>query len=303
LLDIFLAYLFLAGGIVCNKYILVSISAQFFVALRMLISGSILLFYHWHQTERLTYEKVKNDRIKLLFIALCTTLVPALLKAWSLKHMLASKQSLLGSIDPFITALMVYVMFNEKMTIFNIVGMAIGFLGTIVVILSKTSPEMGYEWLWHISYPEIAIIAAVIISRYGWILVQTLLRNNHYTPIQINTLMQLSAGAMALGCAAVTNQLQVYDIASYPVFIAASLFTIFGGNIIGYTLYAQSLKHHSATLVSLAGFSIPLLVTFFAYIFLGEAVTPSIILGGFLIFLGLLVFYTGNNFSKLFRNS
>jgi drug/metabolite transporter (DMT)-like permease len=269
----------------------------------MLISGSILLFYHWHQTERLTYEKVKNDRIKLLFIALCTTLVPALLKAWSLKHMLASKQSLLGSIDPFITALMVYVMFNEKMTIFNIVGMAIGFLGTIVVILSKTSPEMGYEWLWHISYPEIAIIAAVIISRYGWILVQTLLRNNHYTPIQINTLMQLSAGAMALGCAAVTNQLQVYDIASYPVFIAASLFTIFGGNIIGYTLYAQSLKHHSATLVSLAGFSIPLLVTFFAYIFLGEAVTPSIILGGFIIFLGLLVFYTGNNFSKLFRNS
>lgn len=302
MLDIFLAYLFLAAGIVCNKYILSSISAEFFVALRMLISGSVLMVYHWHQTERLTYDRVKNDRVLLLIIAACTTLVPALLKAWSLKHMLASKQSLLGSIDPFITALMVYCMFNEKITITKTLGMVMGLIGTFVVILSKSSPEIGYEWLWRISYPELAILSAVILSRYGWILVQALLRKGHYTPIQINTLMQLSAGVMALAGAALNGQLKVYDIVSYPYFFAAFLFTIIGGNIVGYTLYAQSLKHHSATLVSLAGFSIPLLVTFFAYIFLGEPISWPIILGGGLIFLGLLVFYIDQFGVKFFKN-
>lgn len=303
MLDIVLAYLFLAGGIVSNKYILASISAEFFVALRMLISGLFLMLFNWHQTERLTYERVKNDRLKLLFIAGCTTLVPALLKAWSLKHMLASKQSLLGSIDPFITAIMVYFMLSEKISWHKLLGMFIGFLGAIIIIFSKSSPEIGYEWLWRISYPELAIISAVIISRYGWILVQALLRNKHYTPIQINALVQVIAGVLAMGLAAYNNELKIYDIVSYPSFIAAFVFTILGGNIIGYTLYAQSLKHHSATLVSLTGFLIPLLVAIFAYLFLGEHVTGALVIGGITIFIGLLVFYRGQKVLKVSKNS
>jgi len=303
LFDILLAYLFLAAGIVSNKYILASISAEFFVALRMLISGSLLMLYNWHQTEKLSYAQVKKDRIKLIAIAACTTFVPALLKAWSLKHMLASKQSLLGSIDPFVTALMVYVLFSEKISRTKTVGMAIGFMGVVLVILSKSSDEIGYEWLWRISYPEIAILSAVIISRYGWILVQTLLRNKEYTPTQINGLVQVIAGSLALCLATYNNQLKIYDISSYYHFIGAFIFTVIWGNIIGYTLYAYSLKHHSATLVSLAGFSIPLLVAAFAYILLGEQVTWPLVIGGLIIFIGLSIFYIGEKMPKFFKNS
>ncbi len=300
--DILLAYLFLAAGIVSNKYILASISAEFFVALRMLVSGTLLMLYNWHQTERLSYSQLKRDRLKLLAIAACTTFVPALLKAWSLKHMLASKQSLLGSIDPFVTALMVYILFSEKISSTKALGMVVGFMGVLLVILSKSSDEIGYEWLWQISYPEIAIIMAVIISRYGWILVQVLLRNNEYTPTQINGLVQVVAGSLALCLATYNDQLKIYDITSYGHFVGAFLFTIIGGNIIGYTLYAYSLKHHSATLVSLTGFSIPLLVGFFAYVFLGEQVTWPLIFGGLLIFIGLAIFYIGEKLPRLFKN-
>jgi drug/metabolite transporter (DMT)-like permease len=301
--DILVAYLFLAAGIVSNKYILASISAEFFVGLRMLISGSLLMLFNWHQTERLSYNQVKKDHIKLVAIAACTTFIPALLKAWSLKHMLATKQTLLGSIDPFITALMVYILFSEKITRTKAVGMLIGFIGALLVIFSKSSAEAGYEWLWRISYPEIAIITAVIMSRYGWILVQTLLRNNQYTPIQINGLVQVIAGALALCLATYNNQLIIYNIASYPHFLGAFIFTVIGGNVIGYTLYAYSLKNHSATLVSLAGFSIPLLVAVFDYLFLGEQVTWPLIIGGLVIFIGLTIFYIGEKLPKFYKNS
>ncbi|CAM6002344.1 unnamed protein product [Sphagnum balticum] len=303
MVDIVLAYVFLAGGIVSNKYILASMSAELFVALRMLISGLLLMLYNSHQTESLTYQRVKNDRLGLLAIAGCTTLVPALLKAWSLKRMLASKQSLLGSIDPFVTALMVYYLFNEKISRSKVLGMVVGFIGVMVVILSKSTDEFGYEFFWRISYPELAIVAAVIISRYGWILVQVLLRNNHYTPIQINALVQVIAGMLAFMVAVFNNNIRLGPIASYPHFIACFAFTVLGGNIIGYTLYAYSLKHHSATLVSLAGFLIPLLVAVFAYIFLGEQVTWPIIIGGFIIFIGLTIFSIGQKFPKVFKNS
>ncbi|MBY0109565.1 MAG: DMT family transporter [Candidatus Babeliaceae bacterium] len=303
MLDILLAYIFLAAGIVSNKYILASISAEFFVALRMLISGSFLMMYNLHQTERLSYRQVKNNHLKLLLIAACTTLIPSLLKAWSLKHMLASKQSLLGSIDPFVTALMVYVLFSEKITRSKMLGMVIGFIGVVVIILSKGSHEPGYELLFRISLPELAIICAVIISRYGWILVQTLLRNKHYTPVQINGLVQVIAGFLALCLATYNNQLKLYAITSYSNFIMAFLCTIIGGNIIGYTLYSYSLKHHSATFVSLAGFLIPLLVAFFAYIFLGENISWSLLVGGLIIFMGLSIFYIGEKMPKFFKKS
>lgn len=301
--DILFAYLFLAAGIVSNKYILASISAEFFVALRMLISGSVLMLYNWHQTERLSFAQVKKDRLKLFAIAACTTLVPALLKAWSLKRMLASKQSLLGSIDPFVTALMVYLLFSEKISATKMLGMAIGFAGVALVIFSKSTQEIGYEMLWRISYPELAILAAVIISRYGWILVQTSLRNKEYTPTEINGLVQVIAGSMALCLATYNDQLKIYDISSYAFFIGAFIFTIVGGNIIGYTLYAYSLKHHSATLVSLAGFSIPLMVAIFAYIFLQEQLTWPLAMGGLIIFVGLFIFYVGEKIPKVFKNS
>lgn len=293
MIDILIAYAFLAVGIVANKYILASMSAEFFVALRMLISGSILGVYNWHQADRLSFSHIKKNWFNLLAIAACTTFIPALLKAWSLKHMPATKQSLLGSIDPFVTALMVYILFSEKISPSKMAGMLIGFLGTVVVILSRSSQEIGYEWLWRISYPELAIIAAVIMSRYGWIVVQKLLRDNHYTSIQINTLVQLIAGTLSLCVAFYTGQLHFYQVQNCSMFIAAFLITVVGGNIIGYTLYSEALKRHSATLVSLAGFSIPLLVAVLAMFFLGETITWGLALGGLLIFIGLMVFYLG----------
>ena len=52
--------------------------------------------------------------------------------------------------------------------------------------------------------------------------------------------------------------------------IFAVIYTIVIGNVIGYTMYAHFLKRHTATFVSLAGFSVPLYVYLFSNILLGE---------------------------------
>ena len=297
MISLFLAYLLLAGGITANKYILNVISPEFFVALRMFISGLILVAYNYRQSGHISYKLLREDFLKILFISACTTLLPALLKAWALKNMIATKQTILGSIDPFVTAIIAYHMLGDRLRWSQALGMLLGLAGVCMIILSKdTGSELTA--FWRVSYPELAVIAAVIVSRYGWMLVQAILRSDRYTPIQMNALVQVTAGLGAFGIALMTSNLAFKPMDSYQGFVLASLFTIFGGNVLGYTLYAQSLKHYSATLVSLTGFLIPLFVTIFAYLFLCETITLYIAAGGFCIFSGLAIFYVGHYKTK-----
>ena len=73
--------------------------------------------------------------------------------------------------------------------------------------------------------------------------------------------------------------------------MALLAYTIIGGNLIGYTLYSHLLKKHSATFVSLAGFSMPLFVYLLGWFFLGERLYPSFLLAALITFIGLLIFY------------
>jgi len=54
------------------------------------------------------------------------------------------------------------------------------------------------------------------------------------------------------------------------------IYTVIGGNLIGFTLYSHLLKKHSATFVSLAGFSMPLFVYFFGWLILGEQLIQAL---------------------------
>lgn len=291
MIDIVITYALIATGITANKFLLGFMAPDFFIGLRMFIAGLLLFVYVIKDSPRLRWSYMKHDAFLILFISLCTTLIPAILKAFSLKYMPASKTTLLGSIDPFITAVYAYILWQERLNFKKVTGMIIGLIGVIVCIMSNTLPA-EYQWgeFLYISYPEIAIFISVAISRYGWILVQMMMKKNRYTPVEINSLTMTISGFLAL---LISLSRGSYAVSTpTPFFVTVFIYTIVIGNIWGYTAYSHCLKRHNATFMSLAGFLVPLFVALFARILGQEKFTISFFVSAALLLCGLVVFYS-----------
>lgn len=307
MIALFLSFAFLASAISANKVILYALSPVMLVGVRMLIGGCILFLYTlFHKRHRLKLLSLKQDFLILLIITLTTTLIPSQLKAYALQKMVSSKMAFFGTLDPFITALYAYFFFAEKLTPKKLLGIIIGFLGACILILSSSPLEEQVKALAFISYPELAAFSSIALSRFGWLLIQKLMKANAYTPPQINTITMTLSGVISLALAfimhataigALTNQAPFFSYTFFQWLGPSStllffvLYTSIIGNVFGYTLYASILKQYSATFISLAGFSIPLLVSFYGWLFLGESLSLLFFISCTITFIGLWIFF------------
>jgi len=287
---LFLAYFLLASSFSANKVLLGWLPPIFFVGIRMLCAGLIMIAVHYRNNKRLKFSYFKRDLLTIIGIALFTTYFPSLLKAYGLKGLPSSKAALIGSCDPFVTALYAYILWKEKLTLKQFLGITVGFLGVMLLMASGSLSEASLHAWFIFSWPELAALGAVVVGRYGWILVRSLLKKERYKPTEINGLSMVVSGFLALGTSALIDPISSISIPSWTQFVILFGYTIVAGNIVGYGLYAYCLKKYSLTFISLAGFSIPLFVTLLGWLFLGEKLTLLFGVSIFIIFVGLLLF-------------
>lgn len=317
MLDVFFCFALLASATIANAYCLKFLPLIVVAGLRMLVAGVILVFIFRKKSERLKFSYFKSDLALLFGISMLTMLVPALLKAYALKYLATSKAAFFGSLDPFTTALYTYFFWHERLTVQKIIGICIGFTGVLIILFARAPQEDAKIAWWVISYPEIAAFMAMAIGRLGWLCVQGLLKKDRYNAPEINGItMTLSGMATFLAPVVFTFVLflagliglmqPLADPAGYafsfvsinfdgitngPFLVLALLHTIIVGNVIGYTLYSNFLRHHSATFISLAGFSVPLYIYSFD-VFRGiEPFSYTFLFAASITFTGLLIFY------------
>lgn len=286
-----LCYFFLATAISANKVLLTAMPATLFVGIRMLAAGMLMFTYAYRNSPRLRWNYVKQDMVMLLGASLFTTFVPSLLKAYGLKHLFSSKAALFGSIDPFVTALYAYILWHEKLSWSKFFGMLIGFGGIALMVVTGSPPEESVHAWFVFSFAELASIATVFVSRYGWILIRSLVKSDRYTPLEVNGLSMMGSGALALITAGFFDQWHQVSVASLPQFVLLFAYTIIVGNVLGYTMYAYIIKHANLTYVALTGFTIPIFVALVGWWFLGEPISLTLILAAALVFIGLVIFY------------
>ncbi len=283
---IFFTFVLFTGGIMANKLLLCILPPTLFVGIRMLTAGFILFLYSWHR-HKATLKNIQRDWLALTGVAVFTTFLPSILKAYALSHLPAAQATLLGSIDPFVTAFYLYMLWGEKLTISKMVGILLGFIGVVLSINLTLLETTCVNAL----LPQLAALGAVILSRFGWIMVQMKLRKNLYTPAQLNSIIMMESGLLALTASPWLDPARPIVIPSLWKFTGLMSFTVIFGNVIAYTLYGQLLKHHNATLISLAGFSIPVFTGILSWIFLGEKITINFLVSATIIFVGLIIFY------------
>jgi len=291
---VFLAYFLLASGFSANKVLLGWLPPTFFVGIRMLCAGLIMVLWNYRKSHRLRFKYFKKDLFVICGIALFTTYFPSLLKAYGLKGLPSSKAAMIGSCDPFVTAMYAYVLWKERLSFKQFIGITLGFLGVMLLMTGGSLSEQSLHAWFIFSWPELAAFGAVIVGRYGWILVRSLLKKERYKPTEINGLSMLLSGVLALITSFFIDPISSISIPSTSKFLFFFGYTIVAGNIFGYGLFAYCIKKYRLTFVSLAGFSIPLFVTLIGWAFLGEQLTLLFGASAVIIFFGLLIFHRDN---------
>ena len=124
--------------------------------------------------------------------------------------------------------------------------------------------------LFIVSWAEIALIAAVFSSVYGWILFKKIINEFEYTPIMANGISMMIGGCLALTHSYMSGEswspIPVIS-GQYAAFIECAFWMTIIPNVICYNLYGFLLKRFSATFMSLAGLVTPLFASLFGWYF------------------------------------
>lgn len=302
---VILLYLLFASTFTLGKAALSYVSPFLFIGVRMICGGSLLLaYYHFIAKRKIIINS--SDYSLFLRIIVFHIFCAYTLEFWALEYVTSAKACLLYNLSPFITALFSYFLFAEKLSYRQLCGLVTGFLGFIPILAAQTPLEVTGWHFGFISCYEIALIASVISSAYGWIIMKNLI-NKGYSFIMINGIGMAGGGFLALILsllkeglpmmkeAAVTHETLVVYYGTFGERLimlgAYSLALILIANIICYNLYGYLLSRYSATFLSFAGFMTPLFAALLGWIFLGEQITWHFFATISMVVFGLYLFH------------
>lgn len=302
---VIILYLLFASTFTLGKAALLYVPPFLFIGVRMVLAGTLLLgYYRFIAQQKITVQKKDYSlfaRIILFHIFCAYTL-----EYWALEHVTSAKACLLYNLSPFVTALFSYFLYAERLTYRQVCGLIVGFLGFIPILIAQSPAE---QLSWHIglfSCYEMALIASVIASAYGWMVMKSLI-NKKYSFILVNGIGMTGGGVLALVLSLLREGTPTMH--EVPVVLpqlvatcgvlgerlimcgAYSVALIIIANIICYNLYGYLLSRYSATFLSFSGFMTPLFAALLGWLFLNEQVTWHFFATIGLVVFGLYLFH------------
>lgn len=292
MLWVIIGFALLASAYTPYKLILAHISPIFFVGLRMGLAGLISCgYYLWKRSPNLRPSHLRGDLASIITICFTTTFIPSVLKAFAFKYLISSEAVLIGSLDPFVTAIYAYILFAEAITWRKFFGICLGFCAvTLLVSIRHTAYGDIFDFTKLFSWPVAAAFGSMVIGRYGWIVAQSLLRKERYAPAEINGVTMLGAGMIALVTSAFLGQAAPVETWLNVNVGLPILWTVVVGNLLAYTIYVTSLKRLPVTLISFLGFTVPIASHFYGWFWLSEPLSWKFFLSTAVASLGVLIY-------------
>lgn len=272
-----------------NKFLLGLASPLVLMSMRLLLAGIVLLsgsIMTIKQPRTLLFKKQHiSIFIQKVFFG---SYIKYFLKYWGLQYMPSVKMAFLLYTTPFVAALLNYMMHKEIVSRRQWAGMSIGFLGVLPIVFVRSPAEEFLSLFTIFSWPEMAILLAVIAHSYGTLCTQKLIRTYHYPAPLIGGMSSLCAGMLALITACLTST--PLTISDPGLFIPWFLVLIIMSNVISHTWYIRLLGQHSTTFLALADYLNPLFIALYSILFLGEKLSWHYALSSIIIFAGLYLF-------------
>lgn len=258
----------------------------------MAFAGVLLLGYLLIR-RKLTFKMPLRVWISFMILALFSIYLTNILEFWGLQYLSSAKVCFIYSLSPFITALLSYIHFKEKMTPAKWVGMCIGFLGFIPVILAKSSLEDVVMAFGVFSWAELAVAGAAFFAVYGWVILRLVVKDYEVSPIKANGWSMLMGGFLALFTSLFVDNYSPIPVAAGAMtpFLKGVLAMTIISNVICFNLYGYLLRKYTATLLSFFGLLSPIFASLNAWLIIGEPISLTIFLSTAIVGFGLWIFY------------
>jgi drug/metabolite transporter (DMT)-like permease len=269
-----------AIGFPTTKILAYHIKPFFLSGLRLITSGIILFAFHFITT-RSWVKYHKKDIWPFLKLSFLSYFLSFGLGLWVIQYVTAAKTSFMYNLVPFLSAILSYFYFSEKMTIKKIIGLTIGFLGFTPILLANGS-STGVEWY------DLVLFVVVFTYAYGLIITRKMMRAGTYTATVITGTCMLVGGIFSLIFSPFieTNLVEAFTWYDALMFTLATL-----SAVISYSMLAYLLKRYTATFLTFAAFIMPLFVAFYSWFLLGEGVSWQFFVSTVAVLIGLYIFY------------
>jgi drug/metabolite transporter (DMT)-like permease len=261
----------------------------FLIGFRMTLAGLFLLAYQWRKNHRVFSEIKKKDLLSLFNASLFYVYLAFVPEFWGLKYVSAVKTTMIYSLTPFITAILAYALYKQKLTAHKISGILLGVIGIIPVLIAQSNTAKQVAHGWSFFLPEIALFVAVASSAYAWFLIKDLIGKGF--PIAFINGMTMLMGGIVSWITSLFLEGLVPPIIDFWPFLFWVFMLIISANIIFNNLYAWLMRHYSITFLSFAGFLCPLFATFYEWLLTGDNVSWHYAVCLVCVTLGLFVFY------------
>jgi drug/metabolite transporter (DMT)-like permease len=264
----------------------------------LLVLSYLLIF------RRSSLRLVSNHLLPLALYGFLGMYLTNALEFWSLQYLSSAKTCFLYSLSPFFAAFFSYLYFGERMNLRKWVGMGIGFLGIMPVLLLQKGSERSLSAFFCFSWPELAMVGAVLSSVYGWVLLRRLVRDEQScTSLTANGIGMLIGGLFALTHSALTDSWKGIFLSNPHTssVVQGILFLTLLSNVFCYSLYGWLLKRFTATFLSFAGLMSPLFASFHGWFFLSERPSSVIFFSMGIVAIGLWLIYSAELKQGLIR--
>lgn len=290
MLLLILGFILYASSNAVNKYMLEFMPVSAFIAFKLCFSATLYLLIFWQKIVSKNFlQKIYNQKFKLLTISLIGTCLPYFLKMYSFKFLKLSHALLIGSIDPFVTALYAHFLFSERLTRQKVIATTLG-ISAIGILFYMNFLELLENH--YFVYGVIVAVLAVCIGRYGWILTQEILKKELIQCEESVFIFMLVGGLTSFFYSNFTiSPLEYVRVFMNLKLLSLLFYSAVIGNIVFYTIYAYALKRHSINKVVFTGLVVPLAGHFFDWILLRHTLSHSFIVSFIMMLLAYILYF------------
>lgn len=204
-----------------------------------------------------------------------------------IKHVEAGRGSVILATVPIVVTILSYSFLNEKVSALKAVGITLSFLGAWIVI------SKGAVWsvlTQTVGRGEIYLIACALCAGTFTLFSKQML--NQLSPMV--TMVTISAVGTAFLSVPAWMEMSRFPVQVDSVsFVLNLLYLSVGPSVIAVTFYYEAIQKVGAARASQYMNLIPVFAVVLAFVFLGEQITGSLLVGGGLVTTGLYL----NNFS------
>lgn len=276
---VILAMLFWSLTYIWYKNVFIELRPISVMTIRLFFS-TIFLFSFSITIKKLTIPCLK-DFGWLILLSFFQPFLYFLAESYGVSMVSSTVSAVIISTIPVFTPFVAYLFFRDKITVFNVFGIVVSFLGVLMVVLGKDLHFSG-------SVLGIFILFGAVMAAMGYavIIVKLTGKYNSFTIISWQNLF----GTLFFIPLFFTIDWNHFIQANFNKDIILNLIylSLFGSSI-AYVFFTYSIKHLGITKASVFTNAIPVFTAAFAYFFLGELLSAFKIGGIALVLMGLFM--------------